>query len=85
MQLKMSSMNIQRTRRNSLLAISCILLSACVTDSTNVRDEEPDMTGVRCANGQPLACVEKMGKTTNCTCRSLGDLERLTKDGLRNW
>ena len=78
-------MNTPWTHRSALAIASLLLLSACAADSENVRPEEADMSNVRCANGEPLACVEKMGKTTDCTCRSRRDLERLTKGGLRNW
>ena len=78
-------MNKRWTNRKLLAISSLFFLAACASDSDNVRQEEPDMSNVRCANGEPLACVEKMGKTTDCTCRSRRDLERLTKDGLRNW
>ncbi len=68
-----------------LAAVGALILSACASDSTNLRDEEPDMSNVRCANGEPLTCVEKIGKKISCTCEGRRDLERITKNGLRNW
>ena len=78
-------MNTQRTHRNALAAICLVLLSACASDSENLREERDDMSDVRCANGQPLTCIEKMGKKISCTCEGRDGLERLTKGGLRNW
>ena len=78
-------MNIQRTHRNLLAAVGLLVLTACASESTSLRDEEPDMSNVRCANGEPLTCVEKMGKKISCTCHGRQDLERITKKGLRNW
>lgn len=83
MQSKLLSMNIHH--RNLLAAISLLMLSACASESADLRDDEPDMTNVRCANGEPLACVEKMGKTISCTCQGRHDLERMTKKGIRHW
>ena len=81
----MSSMNIRRSHV-SLLAISGLLvLSGCATESPSLRDEEPDLTNVSCANGEPLACVEKIGKKVDCTCESLEALKRMVEDGLRHW
>ena len=78
-------MNKRSTHHTFLAISSLVLLAACASDSENMRPDEADMSNVRCANGEPLACVEKMGKTVDCTCRSRRDLERLTKGGLRNW
>ena len=78
-------MNIQKTHRNLLAATGVLMLSACATESADLRNEEPDMSNVRCANGEPLACVEKMGKTISCTCQGRQDLERMTKKGIRHW
>lgn len=78
-------MNTRRTHRNTLLASGLVLLSACASDSENLQEGGDDMADVRCANGQPLTCIEKIGKKISCTCDSRNDLERLTKGGLRNW
>ena len=78
-------MNIQRTHRNWFAVVAALMVTACATESTDLRDEEPDMSNVRCANGEPLLCIEKMGKKISCTCQGRDDLERMTKKGLRNW
>ena len=78
-------MNTRKTHRNWLTAVAALLLSACATESADLRDEEPEMSNVRCANGEPLVCIEKMGKKISCTCQGRDDLERITKKGLRNW
>ena len=85
MRSKRLSMNIRRTRRNFLAVFGALILSACASGSADLRDEEPDMSSVRCANGEPLTCVEKIGQKISCTCEGRRDLERITRNGLRNW
>ena len=76
------------TRRNHpswLAAFGVLVLSGCATESADLREEPADLSNVRCANGEPLTCVEKMGEKIDCTCESLEPLRRILKPGLRNW
>ena len=68
-----------------MVVVGMLVLSGCATESPNLRDETADLSNVRCANGEPLTCVEKMGEKIDCTCESLEPLRRILKPGLRNW
>ena len=70
----MSSTNTQWDRLKLLAAGLALLVSACASDPAEIRDPEIEERELRCAHDETLSCVEKMGKTVNCTCSSRDDL-----------
>lgn len=66
--------NIRRAHPSLLVLVPAVLLTACVSDPTEIRDPGVEKRALRCAHDETLTCTEKMGKTISCTCSNRDDL-----------
>lgn len=70
--------------RPSLLLFVAAVLTACVSDPTEIRDPGIEKRALRCAHDETLTCTEKMGKTVECTCSNRDDLREILEPELHN-